>query len=93
MAESTKLKVGDNVLVRWRDKNGTFDATNIKIAAIFNCDVPSVDNGQMYISLNVLQKYIAKGDARCIFRLISNETCLSPFVSLFIACVISLFHI
>lgn len=56
MAESTKLKVGDNVLVRWRDKNGTFDARDIKIAAIFNCDVPSVDNGQMYISLNVLQK-------------------------------------
>lgn len=56
MAESTKLKVGDNVLVRWRDKNGTFDAMDIKIAAIFNCDVPSVDNGQMYISLNVLQK-------------------------------------
>jgi len=56
MAENTKLKVGDEVLIRWRDKNGMFDAINIQITAIFNCDVPSVDNGQMYLSLNVLQK-------------------------------------
>lgn len=56
MAESTKLKVGDRVLVRWRDKNGTFDAREIQIASIFKCDVPSADNGQMYISLPVLQK-------------------------------------
>ena len=56
MAESTKLKVGDRVLVRWRDKNGTFDAREIQIASIFRCDVPSADNGQMYMSLPVLQK-------------------------------------
>ncbi len=56
MAETTKLGVGDRVLVRWRDKNGTFDAREIQIASIFKCDVPSVDNGQMYISLNVLQE-------------------------------------
>lgn len=56
MAESTKLKVGDQVLVRWRDKNGTFDAREIQIASIFRCDVPSVDNGQVYMSLPVLQE-------------------------------------
>lgn len=56
MAEITKLGVGDKVLVRWRDKNGTFDAREIQIASIFRCDVPPVDNGQMYISLNVLQE-------------------------------------
>lgn len=56
MSEKTKLKVGDNVLVRWRDKNGMFDAIEIKIAAIFRCDVPSVDNGQLYLSLETLQK-------------------------------------
>ncbi len=56
MAESTKLKVGDRVLVRWRDKNGTFDAMEIQIASIFRCDVPSADNGQIYMSLPVLQK-------------------------------------
>ena len=56
MAESSKLKVGDKILIRWRDKNGTFDAREIKIASIFNCDVPVVDKGQMYIRLGVLQK-------------------------------------
>ncbi|MCD6564711.1 MAG: ABC transporter permease [Bacteroidales bacterium] len=56
MAETIKLSVGDRVLVRWRDKNGTFDARKIQIASIFRCNVPSIDNGQMYISLNVLQE-------------------------------------
>jgi len=56
MAESVKLTAGDKVLIRWRDKNGTFDAREIQIASIFSCDVPSVDNGQVYISLGVLQK-------------------------------------
>lgn len=56
MAEATKLKEGDNLLVRWRDKNGTYDAREIQIAAIFKCNVPPVDNGQIYISLNVLQE-------------------------------------
>lgn len=56
MAESSKLKVGDKILIRWRDKNGTFDAREIKIASIFNCDVPVVDKGQIYIRLGVLQK-------------------------------------
>ena len=56
MAKMAKLEVGDNVLVRWRDKNGTFDAREIEIAAIFNSDVPSVDNGQLYLPLQVLQE-------------------------------------
>ncbi len=56
MAETTGLKVGDRVLVRWRDKNGMFDAREIQIASIFRCDVPSIDNGQLYVSLPVLQE-------------------------------------
>ncbi len=56
MAKNSHLKVGDRVLVRWRDKNGMFDAIDIIIADIFECDVPSVDNGQMYISIDVLRE-------------------------------------
>ena len=56
MAESAKLGVGDKLLVRWRDKNGTFDAREIRIASIFKCDVPAVDKGQIYLRLEVLQK-------------------------------------
>jgi ABC-type lipoprotein release transport system permease subunit len=56
MARTAKLKAGDRVLVRWRDRNGTFDAREIEIASVFDCDVPSVDNGQMYLPLEVLQE-------------------------------------
>lgn len=56
MAESTRLGVGDNLLIRWRDKNGTFDAREIQIASIFKCNVPTVDKGQIYLRLEVLQK-------------------------------------
>jgi len=56
MAESARLGVGDIILIRWRDKNGTFDAREIQIASIFRCDVPTVDKGQIYLRLEVLQK-------------------------------------
>lgn len=56
MAESAKLKEGDKLLLRWRDKNGTFDAREIEIAAVFSCNVPVIDKGQIYLRLNVLQK-------------------------------------
>jgi len=56
MAASAKLKVGDKLLIRWRDKNGTFDAREIKIASVFKCDVPAVDKGQIYLRIEVLQK-------------------------------------
>ncbi len=56
MANSCKLKQGDITTIRWRDANGTFDAKEVKVVKIFNCDVPSVDAGQMYISLEKLQE-------------------------------------
>jgi len=56
MSESTKLGVGDKLLIRWRDKNGTFDAREIQIASIFKCDVPAIDKGQIYLPLKTLQK-------------------------------------
>ncbi len=56
MAESSHLKKGDRVLVRWRDVNGTFDAREILIAAVFNSNVPTVDANQIYIPLSSLQE-------------------------------------
>jgi putative ABC transport system permease protein len=56
MARDTRLKVGDFITVRWRDVNGTFDATEVKIVDVFRCDVPAVGNGQMWIPLDKLQK-------------------------------------
>ena len=54
MANSSKLQIGDQVLMRWRDKHGTFDATTITIVDIFDNNVSTVDNGQIWISIEKL---------------------------------------
>ena len=56
MAKSADLQIGDDLLIRWRDANGTFDATDVKITGIFNTSVPAIDQGQVWISLPTLQK-------------------------------------
>ena len=55
MAEAAKLRKGDQVLVRWRDKNGTFDTREVKIMEVFNSNVQTIDNNQIWIPLAVLQ--------------------------------------
>ena len=54
MANSAKLQPGDRVLIRWRDKNGTYDAREI-LAQVFDSNVGSIDNGQVWLSLATLQ--------------------------------------
>jgi ABC-type lipoprotein release transport system permease subunit len=54
MAESAKLKKGDEVLLRWRDKNGTFDAANLTIIEVFDNNVSTVDNGQIWLPIEIL---------------------------------------
>lgn len=58
MAEAAGLKEGDQLLLRWRDKEGTFDAANVTIAGIFSTQVPGVDVGQIWIPLQKLQQMI-----------------------------------
>lgn len=67
MAEQTKLKVGDAVTVRWRDVNGTFDATDFQIVSIMSTTAQSSDVGTIWISLNTLQKLLqAPGQATIV---------------------------
>lgn len=69
MAQSNKIKLGDQITVRWRDNNGTFDAADVQIAAIFNTNVPSVDGGQIWISLDKLQSMLGTpGEVTLITR-------------------------
>jgi ABC-type lipoprotein release transport system permease subunit len=56
MAKSASLETGDYLLIRWRDVNGTFDATEVKITGIFHTTVPAVDQGQVWIPLQTLQE-------------------------------------
>jgi len=58
MASSTRLKKGDIVSLRWRDKNNAFDAAEIEIVDVFNTNVPTVDGGQIWIPLEELRKMI-----------------------------------
>jgi putative ABC transport system permease protein len=62
MAKSLKAAEGDQMPIRWRDKNGTFDALEVKIAAVFKSDVPAIDNGQIYLSLQTLQQMMGIPD-------------------------------
>lgn len=51
LANSTKLKLGDEVLIRWRDVNGTFDAASATIVHVFKTNVPTVDGGQIWMPI------------------------------------------
>lgn len=67
MAKNNKLSIGDYLTMRWRDANGTFDATEVRIAGIFKTDVPSVDQGNIWLNLDDLQEMTqSKGEATVI---------------------------
>jgi ABC-type lipoprotein release transport system permease subunit len=55
MASATGLKEGDYVTLRWRDKNGAYDAAQVKIAGIFKTNVPTVDVGQIWLPIDKLR--------------------------------------
>jgi len=56
MAKHAKLKLNDVVTLRWRDRNGTFEAADIRVVGIFKTSVPSVDNGSLWLPLDKLQQ-------------------------------------
>ncbi len=58
MARANKLEKGDYVTIRWRDRNGTFDAADIFIADIFTTNVPTVDGSQVWLPLETLQSMV-----------------------------------
>lgn len=67
MAKSCKLEEGDITTIRWRDINGTFDATEVKVVKVFNCNVPNVDAGQIWIPIEKLQEIMQSPDEATMF--------------------------
>lgn len=59
MAQSLNLKVGDEVMMRWRDRNGTYDAVSVSVAAVFATNVPMADAGQIWMDLSMMQRLSA----------------------------------
>jgi len=56
MSETSGLKKGDTVTVRWRDAKGTFDAKDLLIVEVMRTTVQSIDNGQIWLPLQILQE-------------------------------------
>jgi putative ABC transport system permease protein len=56
MANASKLSVNDAVTLRWRDKYGTFDAAEVRVAGIFHTNVPEIDINQVWIPISKLQE-------------------------------------
>jgi ABC-type lipoprotein release transport system permease subunit len=56
MAKSAALRIGDIVTVRWRDAHGTFDAAEVKVVRIMKTNVSTVDQGQIWLPLERLQR-------------------------------------
>lgn len=79
MAQSNLIQTGDLITLRWRDQNGTFDAADIRVAAIFDTNVPTVDVGQIWIPLARLQQMLqVPGEATILVR---GKTDWPPFNS------------
>jgi putative ABC transport system permease protein len=79
MAKGTGLKEGDFVTLRWRDKNGAFDAAKIKITGIFKTNVPTVDAGQVWIPIENLRKMmLLPGEATILICRDKKLTYQSP---------------
>ncbi len=57
-ADNLNIKEGDYIVLRWRDKNGTYDARDIKVAHVFSTTVLTVESNQVWISLPILQEML-----------------------------------
>lgn len=74
MAKSAKLEQGDFITVRWRDAQGTFDAADVRIAAIMHTSVTTVDNNQIWLPLDKLQSMTGMpGEATIIVRGVGTQ--------------------
>ena len=59
MASYAKLNVGDTFMIRWMDKNKTYDANQGEIIHIMDSDNFKIDMGHIWIPLSVLQTMLS----------------------------------
>ena len=79
MARNNKLKIGDLVTVRWRDVNGTFDAAEAKIVDLFKTNVPTIDNGIIWIPLDRLRQLTQMEGEATIFVTARDQKTIPEF--------------
>jgi len=68
-ADNLNIKEGDYIVLRWRDKNGTYDARDIKVAHVFSTTVLTVESNQVWISLPILQEMLGLPDEATIITI------------------------
>ncbi|MCD4829368.1 MAG: FtsX-like permease family protein [Candidatus Cloacimonetes bacterium] len=56
MAHSLDVQQGDSFTMKWRTAGGAFDAGDVTVACIMRTTVPAVDTGQIWLSLEDLQR-------------------------------------
>lgn len=75
MAAATRLEIGDEVTLRWRDIHGTFDAADVIITDIMRTVNPAIDLGQIWLPLDDLQEMMqASGEATLVVLKKETET-------------------
>lgn len=67
MSKLTKLKSGDRVMMRWRDRNGVFDAREILIADVFESNVPAIEANQLWMNLEDVYRMTGYGGEASYF--------------------------
>ena len=57
-AKKLRLAEGDVMVLRWRDRNGVFDAAEVKIVQVMKTSVPTIDVGSLWLPLDRLQQML-----------------------------------
>ena len=73
MAKEARLKTEDVATVRWRDAGGTFDAEEVRIARVMDTMVQTVDSGQVWLSLDRLQRMARMRDEATVIVLAKDS--------------------
>lgn len=75
MARTTGLGEGDVFVMQWRDRHGTFDAREARVAAVVRTPVQSVDKGVLWLPLQRLREMTAMpGEATLVVVAPGAET-------------------
>jgi putative ABC transport system permease protein len=61
-AKRLRISLGDYLTIRWRDRDGVFDATDAKIVHIMKTTVPAVDLGSLWLPLDRLRRMLDMPD-------------------------------
>jgi putative ABC transport system permease protein len=72
-SRNMQVKEGDRLTLRWRDANGMFDATEIFITHVFSSNVPAIEAGQIYISLENLRSMTLLENEATLFTFSDDE--------------------